>query len=59
MAVKFRRKGSSQPQQQQQAPPPAPAPASWTLPSDWREQLTAAKPKGRFTQGENVRGGRR
>jgi hypothetical protein len=59
MALKFRKKDSSQPQQQAPAPAPAPAPANWSLPSDWREQLTAAKPKGRFTQGENVRGGYR
>jgi hypothetical protein len=59
MALKIRKKGSSQPQQQQAAPPPAPAPASWSLPSDWREQLTAAKPKGRFKYGENITGQRR
>ena len=51
------------------APPPPPAPPApaasgtanpgWTVPPDWREQLTAAKPKGRFTQGENARTGYR
>ena len=55
----FRKKSSGQPPQQQAAPPPPPAAASWTLPPDWREQLTAAKPKGRFTYGENIKGGPR
>jgi hypothetical protein len=56
----FRKKSSGQPQAQQQAsPPPAPAASTWTLPPDWREQLTATKPKGRFKYGENIQGGRR
>jgi hypothetical protein len=61
VAVKLRRKGGKpQAQQQQQAPdPPAPAASNWSLPADWREQLTATKPKGRFTYGENVQGGPR
>ncbi len=57
----FRKKSSGQPQSQQpqQQAPAAPPAASWTLPADWREQLTAAKPKGRFTYGENVKSGTR
>lgn len=53
-------KKRSKPQQQAQAPaPPPPAAPAWTLPADWREQLTASKPKGRFTYGENIPGNRR
>ncbi len=60
MALKLRKKGDKPQAQQQQAPPaPAPAASNWTLPADWREQLTATKPKGRFRYGENIQGGPR
>jgi hypothetical protein len=60
MALGLRRKSSGKPQTQQapaQSAPPAPGPAP--IPSDWREQLTATKPKGRFQYGENIPGNRR
>jgi hypothetical protein len=61
MALGIRKK-SGKPQTQQAPPqaaaaPAAPAPS--TVPPDWREQLTATKPKGRFTYGENIPGYRK
>jgi hypothetical protein len=57
MALGFLKKRSGKPQTQQQAPPPPPpSEPAWSLPADWREQLTATKPKGRFTYGENIPG---
>ncbi|MEA2300488.1 MAG: hypothetical protein QOE44_1023 [Solirubrobacteraceae bacterium] len=59
MALRFPRKASKPQAQAPPPPPPAPAAPAWSLPPDWREQLTATKPKGRFKYGENIPGGPR
>lgn len=55
MALGIRRNASAPAQKPKPtvASPPAEL-ANWKLPADWREQLTATPPKGRFRYGENI-----
>ena len=65
MAFSIRRKKSQTPQTPAAVAstlPPAPTQPSVSAAAAeaaWREKLTAARPKGRFTQGELVSGSRR
>jgi len=66
MAFSIRRKSGSKPEATAAAAtttattttyaPPPPSAAAAAADAAWRAKLTAARPKGRFTQGEHVSG---